>query len=159
MAGEHFKDEQSQLPAFRKRSSGGRWQDVTVLEYKEDGSAPFKDVTRQILFNDPAMAAEWRYFEVASGGHSTLERHQHVHAVMIHRGRGSCMVGTDIRDVAEGDLVFIPAMTWHQFRATTAEPLGFLCLVNAERDRPQLPNSSDLAKLREVEAVAAFIRR
>ena len=37
------------------------------------------------------------------------------------------------------DLVTIPSWTWHQFRATDGEPLGFLCMVNAERDRPQLP--------------------
>jgi hypothetical protein len=30
-------------------------------------------------------------------------------------------------------------MTWHQFHAAPDEPLGFLCLVAAERDRPQLP--------------------
>ena len=40
-------------------------------------------------------------------------------------------------------------MTWHQFRATTNEPLGFLCMVNATRDKPQLPSPEDLAKLRE----------
>ncbi len=38
-----------------------------------------------------------------------------------------------------GDLVTIPAWTWHQFRATAGEPCGFLCMVNRERDRPQVP--------------------
>ena len=41
-------------------------------------------------------------------------------------------------------------MTWHQFRATKGEPLGFLCMVNAERDKPQLPTPEDVARLREI---------
>jgi S-methyl-1-thioxylulose 5-phosphate methylthiotransferase len=48
-------------------------------------------------------------------------------------------------------------MTWHQFRATKGEPLGFLCMVNAERDKPQLPSDEDLAQMRTDPAVAAFL--
>jgi len=35
-------------------------------------------------------------------------------------------------------------MAWHQFRAATDEPLGFLCMVTAERDRPQLPDAAEV---------------
>jgi hypothetical protein len=49
-------------------------------------------------------------------------------------------------------------MTWHQFRAAEDAPLGFLCLVSSERDRPQLPSDEDLAALRRNPAIAAFIR-
>ena len=38
------------------------------------------------LFHDDALACELRYFEIAPGGHSTLERHDHLHSVMIIRG-------------------------------------------------------------------------
>ena len=51
----------------------------------------------------------------------------------------------------------IPPLTWHQFRACDSEPMGFLCMVNAERDRPQLPSDEDLRELRENPQVAAFI--
>ena len=145
-------------PAFRAAQGIGRWQGSAVRAYKADNAAPFRDVTRQVLFSDPAMAGEWRYFEVAAGGHTTLERHEHVHAVIVFRGRGRCLVGAEVGDVGPGDLVYIGAMVWHQFRATTAEPLGFLCLVNAERDRPQLPSPEDLAQLRSDPTIAAFIR-
>ena len=50
------------------------------MAYKQDAAAPFRDVTRQLLFSDPRLDCEWRYFEVAAGGYSTLERHDHVHA-------------------------------------------------------------------------------
>ena len=97
------------------------------------------------------------YFEMAPGGYSTLERHEHVHAVLILRGRGHCLVGSEVRAVAPNDLVYIPSMTWHQFRATQGEPLGFLCMVNAERDKPQLPTPTELAVLKQDPAVARFL--
>jgi len=129
-----------------------------VREYKAEGSAPFAGVTRQVLFEDPGLLAEWRYFEVAPGGHTTLERHQHVHAVMVLCGRGRCLVGEEVYGLEPYDLVSIPPLTWHQFQAAEDQPLGFLCLVNAERDRPQLPTAEDLEALRQNPSVAAFIR-
>jgi mannose-6-phosphate isomerase-like protein (cupin superfamily) len=148
----------SELPGVRAVESAGRWHNVPMLSYKEEGAAPFRSVTRQVLFADQRLGCEWRYFEVAEAGYSTLERHEHVHAVMIHRGRGQCLVGETISDVATDDLVFIPPLTWHQFRANAGDVLGFLCLVNVERDRPQLPGADDLAGLSKNAAVAAFIR-
>jgi mannose-6-phosphate isomerase-like protein (cupin superfamily) len=67
-------------------------------------------------------------------GYSTLERHEHAHAVMILRGRGQCMVGDEVRDVKQFDLITIPGWTWHQFRANGGEAFGFLCMVNSTRD-------------------------
>ncbi|CAL8968803.1 hypothetical protein RHODGE_RHODGE_01154 [Rhodoplanes serenus] len=141
----------------RKAADDYQWEGVERMPYKEDERALFKRVTRQILFSDPALDGELRYFEVAAGGFSTLERHEHVHAVMIFRGHGHCLVGDSVRAVAERDLVYIPPMTWHQFRATGAQPLGFLCLVNARRDKPQLPTTDDLAALARDPAIAAFL--
>jgi len=81
-----------------------------------------------------------------------------MHAVMILRGRGHCLVGEKVRVVETRDLVTVPAMTWHQFRATSGEPLGFLCMVNATRDKPELPSPEDLAKLERDAKIAAFLR-
>lgn len=142
----------------KRAAQGFTWEDVEVLAYKSREKAPFKDVTRQVLFDDPHLAAQWRYFEVAPGGHTTLERHKHVHAVMIIRGRGSCLVGDEVHPIGLHDLITVPPLAWHQFRAAEDEPLGFLCLVNAERDRPELPGPQDLQALRQNPQIAAFIR-
>lgn len=144
-------------PQIRRAASDARWADVPVLAYKEDDTTPFKAVTRQVLFSSPDLKGELRYFEVAPGGYSTLERHQHVHGVMIFRGRGRCLVGDTVSQVAQGDLVYIPPMTWHQFRPDTAEPLGFLCLVDASRDKPQLPTEQEVAAMCAEPAVKAFL--
>jgi quercetin dioxygenase-like cupin family protein len=143
---------------FRAASPNFRWDGVDLLAYKEEGSARFKAITRQVLFQRDELGCELRYFEMQPSGHSTLERHKHVHAVMIFRGRGTCLVGNEVRDVAAPDLVFIPPMTWHQFRATEDEPFGFLCMVNASRDKPQLPTEDDLEVLRSNPRIASFLK-
>jgi quercetin dioxygenase-like cupin family protein len=134
-----------------------RWDDVPMLAYKEEGAAPFKAITRQVLFGNPELRCEMRYFEVAPGGYSTLERHQHTHGVMILRGAADVLLGGEVRPVKTFDLVHIPPMTWHQFRTTGAEPMGFLCMVNVERDKPQLPTEDELKALKSDPAIAAFL--
>jgi len=69
------------------------------------------------------------------------------------------LVGGEIRTVKTHDLIHIPPMTWHQFRTRGGEPMGFLCMVNAERDRPQLPGEDDLKQLKTDPAIAAFLAR
>jgi len=143
--------------ARRKAMEDFRWEGVEMRPYKEDERALYKTITRQVLFSDPNMAGELRYFEVAPGGFSTLERHEHMHGVLILRGRGRCLVGDEVKALETRDLVTVPPMTWHQFRATAGEPLGFLCMVDAQRDKPQLPTPQDVERLRKTPAIAAFL--
>jgi len=144
-------------PLFRTAQDGFRWDGVAHMPYKQDGAAPFKDISRQVLFHEDALGCELRYFEMDAAGFSTLERHEHMHAVMILRGHGECLLGDEVRRVKPHDLVTIPAWTWHQFRANADEPMGFLCMVNAHRDRPQLPTDDDIAAMKRNPAIAAFL--
>ena len=142
---------------FREALPGFHWEGVELLDYKEDGAAPFKAITRQVLFDRPELNCQLRYFEMQPGGYSTLERHEHAHAVMIFRGGGKCLVGHEVREVHVPDLILVPPMTWHQFKATEGAPFGFLCMVNAARDKPQLPTADNLAMLRSEPTIAAFL--
>jgi quercetin dioxygenase-like cupin family protein len=138
----------SRVRRFSPDAAGDyRWGAVELLRYKEEGTAPFKDITRQVLFSQPDQAAELRYFEIAPGGYSTLERHKHTHAVLILRGHGSVQIGGEVHELGERDLVTVDPLTWHQFRAAADSPLGFLCLVAKDRDRPQLPSAEEQAAL------------
>jgi len=152
------QDEKTEVALFRAFAENFRWDDVSLLAYKEEGSAPFKAITRQTLFKDEALRCELRYFEVAPGGYSTLERHEHSHGVMILRGAADVMVGGEVRPVKQFDLVRIPSMTWHQFRTSGDEPMGFLCMVNVERDKPQLPTADELEQLKSDPIVAHFLK-
>lgn len=135
-----------------------RWENVPLLAYKNEGSH-FKDISRQVLFEGLAdVSCQLRYFEIAPGGHSTLEHHQHIHLVVILRGEGEVLIGDTIHHTRENDVLVIPSQTWHQFRATTGNPFGFLCIVNTDRDRPTRPSEKDLQLLRQKPDVSAFIR-
>ncbi|MBI4724172.1 MAG: cupin domain-containing protein, partial [Rhodomicrobium sp.] len=57
-------------PHIRQAQEGFRWNSVELLAYKEEGSAPFKAITRQVLFQRPELGCELRYFEIQPGGHS-----------------------------------------------------------------------------------------
>jgi quercetin dioxygenase-like cupin family protein len=147
------------MTPLRRALADFRWEGVELRAYKDEATAPFRNVTRQVLASAPDLKGELRYFEVAAGGWTTLERHAHVHAVTILRGGGRALVGNEVFDVAALDLVTVPAWTWHQFRAAADAPLGFLCMVDAERDRPQLPTAEERAGLEAVPEVAAFLGR
>lgn len=118
-----------------------RWQGVALKVYKEE-QGPYRDVTRQTLLGEApgedAVQFMTRYFEVQPGGYSTLELHQHPHAVIILRGRGEVVLGDQAHAIAPFDCVYVAPGTRHQFRATGSEPLGFLCVVDRVRDRPQV---------------------
>ena len=79
-----------------------------------------------------------RYFEVAPGGMTSLEQHEHEHVVVCIRGEGICRVRR--KDYALGfmDVIYIPPGAIHQLKNTGKEPFGFFCIVDAERDRPVL---------------------
>ena len=109
------------MEIIRQADGTFHWEGVQVREYKQEGSAPFRDVTRQVLFEAEGLPAQLRYFEVAAGGWTTLERHEHVHAVMVIRGRGQALVGDRAYDIKLHDLVSVPPMTWHQFHAAPGE--------------------------------------
>lgn len=137
------------LVPVRRRIGQGEWEDVDQLVYKEEGyGAAFKSITRRILFDSNAgQGNQVRYFEVAAGGWSTFEHHQHTHQVIIYRGSGTAVVGHQQQHVSEGDLIFVNSGEWHQFIASDEGPLGFICIVTAERDHPVQPTQSQLEDL------------
>ena len=146
------------MKTILRQTSPFRWEDVSVLAYKEEAGT-FRGITRQVLHEGgEGLDTELRYFEIEPGGHSTLERHQHGHCVFVARGRGACLIGDAVHELGLHDVVHVPPDTWHQFRATHDEPIGFLCLVRCDRDKPTRPSAGDLAQLRSNEAVARFIR-
>jgi quercetin dioxygenase-like cupin family protein len=73
------------------------------------------------------------------------------------RGAGRVLVDRTIYPVAAHDLVSVAPRTWHQFRAAADAPLGFLCMVDAARDKPELPDADALAALNADPDVAAFL--
>ena len=141
-----------------RRTDDFRWEGVPVSAYKS-GGAHFAGITRQLLCDGgEGLGCQLRYFEVAPGGYSSLERHRHAHAIMVIRGRGRALVGDRVLDLATHDLAKVPPLTWHQFRADGDGPFGFLCMVDCGRDRPERPDQDALSRLRTDPVIAEFIR-
>jgi ribulose-bisphosphate carboxylase large chain len=93
---------------------------------------------RYVLFagsrGDP-ISFDVRYFEIEAGGHSTFEQHRHAHVVIGLRGAGRVRIGSRWQPVTPFDVCYIAPRTAHQLRNEAREPFGFLCLVDAKRDR------------------------
>lgn len=135
-----------------------RWNGVEEKQYKNENTTSFRDISRfELIKHLEGLDCQLRYFEIQPGGYSSLERHEHAHGILILRGKGRILVGTVVYDVEPYDVVEIPPMTWHQLYAT-AEPLGFLCIVNCTRDRPQRPTESELEHLRSDPKIAKILR-
>jgi len=118
------------------RFSEFRWAGVEPAAYKEP-SADWSAVTRQILVGpEEQVPFHLRYFEIEPGGHTSYERHAHQHVVVALRGAGEVRLGDRWEPVGYGDLVYVAPNEPHQFRAGADEPFGFLCIVQADRDRP-----------------------
>jgi len=121
------------------RDRGARWPELPVRAYREDPGCDL-DVTRRRLLSardgDEALSFELRYFEVAAGSTSSLERHRHPHAVVVVAGRGMVRLGDERHEVEPFDVVYVAPGEVHRFEASASGPLGFLCVVDAERDRP-----------------------
>lgn len=146
------------IPARVAQPEPFRWSGVDLLDYKEEDGT-FRAVSRQTLTDaEHGQGTSLRYFEVGPGGHTTLERHEHTHIVVPIRGAGTALVGAEVIDLALNDVIFVPSWGWHQFRAADDQPLGFLCSVTSDRDRPVRPSADELIILESDPAVAAFIR-
>ena len=115
-----------------------RWQGVPAVEYKQS-AVHHRGVTRVSLVGDQGetTAFHTRYFEIAPGGFSSLEKHVHEHVVVVLRGAGEVRLGDAVHPLAFGDTVYVAPEEVHQFRnRSPTEPFGFLCIVDARRDRP-----------------------
>lgn len=118
-----------------------RWDGVPLRRYKdEDGT--HRGVSRQVILGEAPgeepLAFVTRYFEIEPGGYTSLEHHEHPHAVVVLRGLGSVALGADRTPIAPFDSVYVGPRVRHQFRADRGEVLGFLCIVDRVRDRPVL---------------------
>ncbi|GMQ89823.1 MAG: cupin domain-containing protein [Gammaproteobacteria bacterium] len=122
-----------------KHQGGFAWDGAARRIYKDEPGS-WRSVTRTSLVggsDELPVPFHVRYFEVEAGGFSSLEKHAHQHVVMVVRGGGEVLLGGRRQMLSFGDVVYIAPWEVHQFRNPEGpEPLGFLCVVPAERDRP-----------------------
>ncbi len=120
------------------RHAGAGWEGIERRLYKTDDEGRHRGVTRQTLCaaGTPGLASETRYFEIEPGGFSSRERHRHAHFVVVVRGSGRVELDGEEHALRQFDAVYVAPGSVHRFHAD-AEALGFLCVVDGERDRPE----------------------
>jgi len=140
-----------------------RWSGIAGQKYKSgSGDARgmgWKGVSRWVLARPEAIQADYelRYFEIEPAGYSSLEKHRHVHFVVVLRGRGRALVGKRVVDLSPLDALHVPPLTPHRWLNESGEPFGFLCPVDRARDRPQPIDDDEWELLRANPVTARYV--
>lgn len=147
---------ESRRYAFR---SDYRWEGVPTRPYK-DVPADWAQAVRCVLIGAGQEATDFhlRYFELAPGGYTSLEKHGHAHVIVAVRGKGIVVAAPHRFDVAPLDTVYIAPEAPHQIINASHEPFGFLCIVDAVRDRPRALSPDDVRRLMDNPALREVIR-
>lgn len=129
------------------KSDQSHWEGVEKKVYKTD-TDNFKDIHRFTLLGEEIQELNFqtRYFEIGPGGYSSLEKHRHPHSVIIIRGSGSVILDNELIPIQTHDIVYIAPQTIHQFHADGLEELGFICIVDRQRDRPAIPDDETIRR-------------
>jgi quercetin dioxygenase-like cupin family protein len=102
---------------------------------------------RKEAADDAGPQLELRYFEVPPGAVTRLEKHEHEHFVIVGEGVGHAIVGSDVREVRQHDVVYVAPLEPHQFVNRGTQTFGFYCVVTAHRDPSQQLDPGELAAL------------
>lgn len=132
---------QGHARVLRRFVAGYRWDGIEVEPYKlcTHRGGEFRGASRQVLVGNGGERVRFhvRYFELEPGGFTSFELHRHSHVVIALRGRGRVRVGDRLYRMRPLDTIYIGPEQPHQLAAQGRGPFGFLCIVDARRDRPR----------------------
>lgn len=116
-----------------------RWVSIKKESYKKTAGA-WADIDRYSLIVLDGQSPKYhvRYFEIAPGGSSSFEHHRHEHTVICLKGKGVIKMGSKRHVLRYLDIAYVSPHSPHQLTNPYKEPFGFLCIVNAKRDKPRL---------------------
>jgi len=119
---------------FKGTGSDFQWEGISQHAYE---SSDVRGVTVRWLIGptEGARSFALRYFEIAPGKCTSLDRHEHDHGVLVLRGHGEVLLGEEVLELSFGDAVYVSPNEVHQFRCTGDAPLGFLCVIPARRSK------------------------
>ena len=116
----------------------GGWGGIRTERYKQPDGSWASVIRRTIVGGLKGERTKFhlRYFEVAPGGNTSFECHEHEHVVVAVRGSGVCRIKNTRHALNPMDVAYIAPGAAHQLLNPNDEPFGFLCIVDAERDSP-----------------------
>ena len=118
----------SVIHKFSDNKDQFQWEDVEGVPYDVEG---IKSAAKHILIGEKEGAPNsiMRYFNLAPGGHSKLERHPQEHEVLVIRGKGKVRIKDTEFIVNPFDAVFIEGNELHQFSNPFDRSFGFICVI------------------------------
>ena len=131
------EDVRSLLPV----SGDFNWAERENQRYKISQDLPFRGVRRVELVGKQGepCSFELRYFELESGGYTSLEKHAHTHVLIGARGQGIVIMDGERLALKPDDIAYVAPLQVHQLRNESGQPFGFYCIVDKDRDRPLPP--------------------
>jgi quercetin dioxygenase-like cupin family protein len=119
-----------------------KWVDWTTLYIVNLGDLHFEPLLKQgaekvsvkrlICNATDTQRFTLRYFSIAKGGHTPLDKHLGEHEVFVLRGK-ALLKGPELqRFVKPGDAIFVASNEVHQFVNITSEPFEFLSVRGAD---------------------------
>jgi ribulose-bisphosphate carboxylase large chain len=117
------------------------WSDRRSRAYKSSNELSYTDVRRVELIGKNGERADFdlRYFEIAPGGHTSLEKHLHTHVIIGARGSGILQINGVDQRFNTMDVAYVQPLEVHQLCNNSDSDFGFFCIVDRERDRPMRP--------------------
>lgn len=102
------------------------YSEIPAVEFGEE--APGVTI-RQLISkeHDGAPVYNLRMIEIAPSGNTPDHSHPYEHENFAVAGAGEVMVEGVWHPVSEGDVVFVPAGTRHQYRNASSDVFKFLC--------------------------------
>lgn len=104
--------------------------EVEVRDVEVEGA---KNVKIQWLINDKCGAENFamRRFTIKKDGHTPFHKHDYEHEVFVLKGKGIAVEGLEKKEheISEGNVLFVPANEWHNFKNNSKEDLVFLCII------------------------------
>jgi quercetin dioxygenase-like cupin family protein len=116
-----------------ERKVVGRKDDVAAVPMAGEG---IQDVMKRVLVSPAEGWDGWvmRLFDVEPGGHTPRHAHDWPHINFIAAGSGMLHLDGEDYVIAAGSYAYVPAGHVHQFSASDAEPLSFVCIVPEHGD-------------------------
>ena len=104
---------------------------------RQYNTAEVSGVTETWLIGKPENAKNFamRCYEVGPGQATRQEKHHHDHGILVLHGQGKVQLGQDSHPIRQGDVIYIPPDMEHQLTNTGQEPLGFICVIPANRQK------------------------
>jgi quercetin dioxygenase-like cupin family protein len=123
-----------EVEVTEQRAKKVHYEKIPAESFGEDAPG----VRIRVLIDEERDGAPFyvlRMIEIDPGGNTPDHDHPFEHENFVIEGSGQVMLEGRWRDVSQGDVIFVPAGSRHQYRNVAGTVFRFLCGIPVERLR------------------------